>query len=65
MSRFNVMPSAIPTPELDDNDIALLIVDSKGNHVANAITRQAVAMAEPAALGLLIQDLVARLDNLT
>ena len=65
MSRFNVMPRTIPTPELDDGDIALIIVDSKGNHVANAITRQAVEYAEPAAWGLILRDLIARLDNLT
>ena len=65
MSRFNVMPRHIPTPELDDGDIALIIIDSKGNHVANAITRHAVNMAEPAAWGLIIKDLIARLDDLT
>ena len=65
MSRFNVMPRTIPTPQLDDGDIALIVVDSQGNHVANAITRHAVAMAEPSAWGLIIKDLVARLDALT
>ncbi len=63
MSRFNVMPRHIPIPELDDNDIALIIVDSKGNHTVNAITRHAVNMAEPAAWALLLKELISRLDE--
>lgn len=62
MSRFNVMPRAIDPPDLHDNELALLVIDNHGNYVANTITKQAIAWAEPPALHHLLKELVAKLD---
>ncbi len=64
MSRFNVMPRAIPTPELDNGELAIILVDSQGNHTINILTRKAIDLAEPAAWGRVLQHLIARLDDL-
>jgi len=65
MSRFNVMPRTIELPDIPEGDYAFMLVDSEGNYAAVSITRAAIDMAEPAALGHVLANLVAKLDDLT
>ena len=65
MSRLNVMPRTIPTPELDDGDLAIIVVDNQGNHTINIMSRKTLDLAEPAASGHHLRHLISNLDNLT